>query len=1757
MNYTGIENIQIELDSQDKIWVVGQDLKMFDGRVWYYYDFTNSAVPSNYPYFLDTRSISIPPNDTKWVGCAQSDYPENTAVFYIDSNDVERGRSWTFEDIGQFDWPCEVSTIYASPFGGNDIYAFICPLNSNDKYDQGISDVTVQYARLSDYKNENGLFPASSTYSSPFTHVLFGTSSTGVIFSQIPYRTIDGGLSWTIAISGILNTTTSYFTAAASFSNVCVSFYYYNSSNRGLMYRSSDNFLTFSQVSVPFGSATDTCGAVVFRDVNRVIAFVTESTPTQIKVYSSSNSGSTFSFTYNLPYGYYLPNSACISTTDNTRIFLTANDIITGSPTNGRLIAYRTSDNSNSTLIATLNIPLYSVAMKGNFGICVGANGRIYRTTSGGLTSGSWSVLSQTVTTENLRSVKFSPSSGSNKVFIVGDNGVILVSTDNGATWGKYLKNFGNDRGDLDILCLHCESDTQFYAGGSHHFFSKNESYSGATGGLLYRYESSSEKWKEVIDGYRWPNVYDIKARGFAGNDFRYYLGTNVGLVEIEDGPLSSSELESGLTYIPSANIYNSSTVKGLGNSIFCLGFDENQNLWSGSKYGLLQYWDFTNWATFNLAGTNLSTGSVSPYAYDITSLVVGKNGHVFCSEYSSSFGIIHFNGVTASNYLYSTSSYNSQILSIGIQKSSRLEGATGYYSGDIWSINSSNKMNRLTYELPRIVASSKYAGATGWNFIYFNPATGGTGTSGNTYTLRKNVVDIPSVNKYSWEYPFWQSYQSTEIQYDLPGLDPRNLFLTTNLRDISSGKAGNQRYWDSSPIPDRSEIEKEEAVQIPDFSQIISNLDLSSVTDFKIYTTSILERGSNKKYIAGGYISGYSLGYENGPSGGVNIGRDLSGNSYYLTPSNPSYFASPYGLSGGNSFDYTYPPADTQSKTGFVAIYDSKGNVENVIKIPGKSTRVMEINVSDDNDSVYVVGSYTGFIENGYYFWSSLAGTSGPTGAPIGLTNSGVAGLTSDFSWIISTAGLTGYKASSNFNVSWTYRNSSSTTGTSSSFRTYLANGTTQPGTISSEFVKYFALGLSPSSGSWDPSIDLYSGMIMKVTRSSQSAYFRVDSIVTNLPRSPFTSSVTFVGVTYLSGGLSTSSNQAYIFDFYNWIEGYFPIMKEDSTNTSSLESEEGIFIMELIPDTPSYTSLRDLDSGLFIGVGSESNSFYLKYGVKKFRHFPALYSANPSAPNYLKSITSDSSESDIALAFSYDLTDPNISGNEISTLKNEWRREDDDQNAPQSLGNSSNAPYVIYGAIALDRSTFNLKYAGQLNTESTVGRINVSTLSYSNTIMLNGTTNGFNLNGFDFPWSVYAYAPFYAIVNYSDTSNIGVTGALIGDTGYGIDYFDSYNPNAATLGFGTKNKESYVYSTPIFGGTADQTYLGKSITLNDSVYYLVTSSITASNIVGNPVYGILPGNLKYITNHGFGSVLAGVTGSGYVSKPRVTDRNEIVCFVAGSTGFDNSYTPSSPITQYIVKQDTSTGRVTSLSMGDIRDYFGESSLSVSNSGDIIFSGSNSYLASGSTGPDWSNLVGTGPNSNKFIFISEQYVAPTGVNMGQIISRPGSNSWTWGDVHQSERGLEIPLMSTVFFSNYDSAIYGKQNNVWELSDSVTGEKYLNVKNTPYFIYTFVKAGYYTLYNSVSDSFGNTYSVSKKAFITVKNHTEKVANDPNPEVVNSADYGYPEPPKDRDSYIYSLEKEMVRDQAEYRKQNAVPFSSSLVIRDSSDATFNQ
>ena len=124
MSYSGLYTLGFDIDSNDKIWVVGQDLRMFNGATWTYYNYQNSAVPSAAPYYLDTRTISISPDGTKWVGCAEIASLDDTAIFYIAPDDINIGKSWSFNDIDTFDTPIEVSKIYACPYG-NDVLAFL------------------------------------------------------------------------------------------------------------------------------------------------------------------------------------------------------------------------------------------------------------------------------------------------------------------------------------------------------------------------------------------------------------------------------------------------------------------------------------------------------------------------------------------------------------------------------------------------------------------------------------------------------------------------------------------------------------------------------------------------------------------------------------------------------------------------------------------------------------------------------------------------------------------------------------------------------------------------------------------------------------------------------------------------------------------------------------------------------------------------------------------------------------------------------------------------------------------------------------------------------------------------------------------------------------------------------------------------------------------------------------------------------------------------------------------------------------------------------------------------------------------------------------------------------------------------------------------------------------------------------------------------------------------------------------------------
>jgi PKD repeat protein len=145
--------------------------------------------------------------------------------------------------------------------------------------------------------------------------------------------------------------------------------------------------------------------------------------------------------------------------------------------------------------------------------------------------------------------------------------------------------------------------------------------------------------------------------------------------------------------------------------------------------------------------------------------------------------------------------------------------------------------------------------------------------------------------------------------------------------------------------------------------------------------------------------------------------------------------------------------------------------------------------------------------------------------------------------------------------------------------------------------------------------------------------------------------------------------------------------------------------------------------------------------------------------------------------------------------------------------------------------------------------------------------------------------------------------------------------------------------------------------------------------------------------------------------------------------------------------------------------------------------------------------------------------------------------------------------MSTVFFSNYASNIYGKQNNVWILTDSRTGQEILNVKSTPYFIFTFTEIGNYTIYNKVEDSAGNVYSITKPGYIEVVNHKEKNPDDRNPDQVDSFDYGVPDAFAGRNYEVKKLGKSLAEEELRILKQNQIPFGVEVVIPNNPDATF--
>ena len=259
-------------------------------------------------------------------------------------------------------------------------------------------------------------------------------------------------------------------------------------------------------------------------------------------------------------------------------------------------------------------------------------------------------------------------------------------------------------------------------------------------------------------------------------------------------------------------------------------------------------------------------------------------------------------------------------------------------------------------------------------------------------------------------------------------------------------------------------------------------------------------------------------------------------------------------------------------------------------------------------------------------------------------------------------------------------------------------------------------------------------------------------------------------------------------------------------------------------------------------------------------------------------------------------------------------------------------------------------------------------------------------------------------------------------------------------------------------------------------------------------------------------------------------------------------------PYTVKILKSDENSRVNDTVTIGD---FDGDITVFNDMASNIFFSGFNSlgitaYIDFGD--PSVIDI----PVTTGFAYLLKQYDPNLGINEGNIISRPGSDPWVWCDSHVKEQGsFEVPLMSTIVFNNYTSEIYGKNTNKWVLSNSVTGDEILNIKYSPYFIYTFTEEGEYTIYNEVLDSEGNVYATTGNGFIKVIDHKKIRIPGRKTGPINSVNYGVDEPFNDVSYQGQKLKKDLIKQQKEIQDKNKVKFSPGIVIPNNPDSTYKK
>jgi hypothetical protein len=1196
----------------------------------------------------------------------------------------------------------------------------------------------------------------------------------------------------------------------------------------------------------------------------------------------------------------------------------------------------------------------------------------------------------------------------------------------------------------------------------------------GATGGRLFYYLKETDQWDETVDDYTWPHIYDIETKGYDGKDYLYYMGTSEGLFVVPQGKLQTITLTNGSKYIQQAKVYNTSTSGIISDNVYCLDFDENGNLWIGTDIGI-SYFDGVEFWNYGVSGG------------PITCVKARDNGHVFYSmgdgELGDGTGLWHFNGTSHTQFNTSNSSLGSNAV-LGIELIGHNTNQDGLliHANDLWILGY-NSLKLFNYDLPHVYGSSKYAGATGWNFTYHTATGGGS--------------PLPKVNKYTWTYPEWMVYDSSFLEYKHPGLDPRNLFLTTKLSDIADGRAGKQPYWNNWALPSFEQDQISESIQASEWEKSISYISGASgnIGMFRVTSSATQTFLGEKKYYVGGYIQPdiYTGNYS------IQFGYYADNTPAILSDYGPSLNSGT--LSTNNSVN--------NGKTGFIVSYSERGNVESILPFKGFSTEVQSLCSSEDGLYLYASGTFNRFIEVGEFVWGAYGRpitTGGATGAPVGITNPNVPGATAGTYPGIGVPSFGTVVINSPWSVSVGSGDSVANTYCDFGFTGFPA-GT--GGSYDNVNLVYLSFINGIGGNEFSSINNRLTGQSLIIVQGGNTAYYRIDQIYRD------TNSFG-IRTTYQSGATAAfpyTNGTSITIQVGQWTPSVYPYT---IANGGSKTDSNAAYVVKIGRDLGSSSTFTDIN-----GVtGDYESNIRKKYRINSFRYFPPVSTVALPYPGGTVSTKIDSSRYHVNLAITHTSNTPVI----FSSLKNEWDRTGDISTVPYYIGDLASNEFGAY--IKLDSD--NLDLVEIKSTSGSTGGFSIEDIKSSN------NENGFIITG-----------------QSSDTFNM-----------MGLNILHP-SPSAS------KNYPFYIISGPtangITGGIVD---IGGTSSYND-----IKKIITAKDNSGYYVNTIMGDYGQGVTGTYFGSqIVLGSTGQNYLYTAEITDQGTLRDISYNSTGvldrdmgflafdkinesqFFTSYQINTPgLTGYSVALLKTNNANKNLDLQNLGTFEGDLTFSKDTSSNVFIFGVNTSGSTGGTG----SFVSFG-STGGFSTLSEQYYPELGINLGNIISRPGSGAWTWCDVHSTDNYMEIPLLSTVVFNNYASNIYGKKNNKWILSNSETKDELLNIKGSPYFIYTFVDPGYYTIYNQVEDSAGNIYEVSKPGFIKVIDHKDKRPDDTRPDFVDSSDYGYPNPPfLARDYQAMRLGKDLMYHEMEILQANKGQFGSAIVIPNNPDSTFNK